>query len=127
MNLQLTPIRTALLASIALNLLISASSAEAHGLQPSMTSTPASGIMPTAATLDGNVSANGAPATAWFQWGTSTNYGNLTAATNLPFTTIYLPVSMAISNLTPNVTYETRVPSPSRRDPCTSSSQVAPA
>ena len=105
MNLQLTPIRTALLASIALNLLISASSAEAHGLQPSMTSTPASGIMPTAATLDGNVSANGAPATAWFQWGTSTNYGNLTAATNLPFTNIYLPVSMAISNLTPNVTY----------------------
>ena len=33
---------------------------------------------PTSATLNGTVNPDGYPTTAWFQWGTTTNYGNLT-------------------------------------------------
>jgi hypothetical protein len=36
----------------------------------------ASTITPTGATLNGTVNPNGWPTTAWFQWGTTTNYGN---------------------------------------------------
>ena len=105
MKTHLASIWPGLLAAITLSVLFSAAPAHAHGQYPNMATAPASGILPTAATLNGNVSADSAPATAWFQWGTSSNYGNSTAATNLPYTNIALPVSMMISNLTPNVTY----------------------
>jgi alpha-tubulin suppressor-like RCC1 family protein len=39
---------------------------------------PASDVTSTAATLNGILDTNGLPATAWFRWGISTNYGNST-------------------------------------------------
>ena len=72
---------------------------------PAVTTLAASNISITGATLNGTVNPNGLSATAWFQWGTNTNYGNLTFATNLSATNASLPVSIAISNLTPGQTY----------------------
>ena len=105
MKMNLAPIRPGLLAAITLSILFSVAPADAHGPQPSVTSAPASGITTTAATLNGTVNANGSAATAWFQWGATTNYGNLTSATNLLATNATLPVSIVVSNLTPGLTY----------------------
>ena len=70
MKTHLASIWPGLLAAITLSVLFSAAPAHAHGQYPNMATAPASGILPTAATLNGNVSADSAPATAWFQWGT---------------------------------------------------------
>ena len=37
----------------------------------------------TSATLNGSVNPNGLATTAWFEWGTTTNYGQSTTTTNL--------------------------------------------
>ena len=69
----------------------------------------ASTITPTSATLNGTVNPNGWPTTAWFQWGTTTNYGNLTSVTDLGSGTTALPLSAPLAGLTPSVTYHFRV------------------
>jgi hypothetical protein len=69
----------------------------------------ASPITPTGATLNGTVNPNGWPTTAWFQWGNTTNYGNLTSATNQGSGTTALPLSATLAGLTPKVTYHFRV------------------
>jgi uncharacterized repeat protein (TIGR03803 family) len=48
---------------------------------PNVTTLAASDIGPSSAVLNGFVDPGGADSTAWFQWGITTNYGNLTAAT----------------------------------------------
>jgi hypothetical protein len=67
---------------------------------------PATNIQDTQATLNGyltNLSSyNGM---AWFQWGTSTSYGNTTPTQTLNFSG---PFSQAITSLTPNTTYHYR-------------------
>jgi hypothetical protein len=60
----------------------------------------ATAVLPTRATLNGNVNPNGQSATAWFEWGATTNYGNLTASTNLAATNSNLTVSSTLTNLT---------------------------
>ncbi len=71
---------------------------------PTVTTLPASDIGPAGATLNGSVVADGADSTAWFQYGTTTNYGNATptifvSATNALF------LSDSISGLSAGMTY----------------------
>jgi hypothetical protein len=77
---------------------------------PTTTSTlPATGVSNNSATLNGVVNPSGCPTTAWFQWGATTNYGNLTSATNLGSGTTALPLSALLAGLTPAVTYHFRI------------------
>jgi hypothetical protein len=70
----------------------------------------ATGVVQTAATLNGSVNANGSITTVTFEWGTTTAYGNNATATPSPVTgTTNTPVSASISGLTPNTTYNYRV------------------
>jgi uncharacterized repeat protein (TIGR03803 family) len=69
----------------------------------------ASTITTTGATLNGTVNPNGSLTAAWFQWGTTTNYGNLTPATGMGSGTNALPLSAPLAGLTPGVTYHYRV------------------
>lgn len=48
-----------------------------------VTTLPASSITSTSAVVNGAVSTGTNPSVAWFEWGTSTNYGNITGTTNL--------------------------------------------
>ena len=47
---------------------------------PSVTTTNPASITTNSATLNGSANPSGLATTAWFEWGTTTNYGNLTAA-----------------------------------------------
>jgi hypothetical protein len=66
-------------------------------------------ISATSATLNGTVNPNGSLTAAWFQWGTTTNYGNLTPATGMGGGTSALPLSAPLAGLTPGITYHYRV------------------
>jgi hypothetical protein len=65
----------------------------------------ASSITTNGATLNGTINPNGCPTAAWFLWGTSTSYGNLTAATNMGSGTGNVPLAVALTGLIPGVTY----------------------
>ena len=60
---------------------------------PQVSTLPATGVSTTSATLNAVVNPNGLPTTAWFQWGTTTSYGNLTSVANLGSGTTALPLS----------------------------------
>jgi hypothetical protein len=66
---------------------------------------PATAVTGTNAQLNGMATANGLPSTAWFQWGTSTAYGNQTSPVGIgtSFNVVYTP--SLISGLLPNVPY----------------------
>ena len=49
---------------------------------PWITTLPATNLTTTSATLQGTVNPQGFGTTAWFQWGTTTNYANTTSVTN---------------------------------------------
>ena len=76
---------------------------------PEVWTLPATAVTTTSATLNGTVNPNGSPTAAWFQWGTTTNYGNLTSVTALGSGTTALPLSAPLAGLTPGVTYHFRV------------------
>ncbi|HVM48450.1 MAG TPA: leucine-rich repeat protein [Candidatus Acidoferrum sp.] len=78
-------------------------------LGPQVSALPATGVSTNSATLNGTVNPNGWPTTAWFQWGTTTSYGNLTAATDMGSGTTALPLSAPLAGLTPSATYHFRV------------------
>ena len=72
-------------------------------LAPTVTTSNATAISQTTATLNGSVTPNGANTNAWFEWGTTPSYGSFTpsysygiAATNY---------SHGLVGLTPNTTY----------------------
>jgi hypothetical protein len=71
---------------------------------PDVTTAGATGISPTAATLTGTVNPCNLTATAWFQWGTDTNYGNLTATTTVASANQVLTLSNSITIPTPCTT-----------------------
>jgi hypothetical protein len=62
----------------------------------------------TSAVLHGAVTAPDGTA-AWFDWGTDTNYGNLTDITNLPTGNSSTFVSIALNGLSPGVFYHYRL------------------
>jgi phosphodiesterase/alkaline phosphatase D-like protein len=74
-------------------------------LPPLATTTAASGLSATSATLNALIDPEGGPTTVYFEWGATTNYGNLTASnfltTNLETTQ---PVAAGISGLLPGTT-----------------------
>ena len=70
---------------------------------------PAQAVTGSSAKLNGMVTPNGLPTTAWYQWGTNTSYGNVTAAAPVGggFNVVYLASS--ISGLVTNVPYHFRL------------------
>ena len=70
-----------------------------------VTTLPASGFAPGTATLNGRVGSAGFATTAWFEWGTTTNLGNLTApqAFGSAFSTTNF--SQVLTGLTAGVVY----------------------
>jgi hypothetical protein len=76
---------------------------------PLVATLPATSVSANSAMLNGTVNPNGYPTGAWFQWGTTTNYGNATTATGMGSATDALPLSAALAGLTPGITYHFRV------------------
>jgi hypothetical protein len=77
---------------------------------PRAVTTAADGVSTTGATLAGTVDPRRAPVTHWFEWGTSTAYGNTTPAGPLAEPgTIPRPVEARIEGLAPGVTYHYRL------------------
>jgi hypothetical protein len=72
---------------------------------PAPTTLSASSINATNATLNGTVNPNGATTSAYFRYGTNTNYGSFSATNTLAATNAVLSISNLIGNLTFATTY----------------------
>ncbi len=72
---------------------------------PTITTNFATSLGVTNATLNGKLNANGLTTGAWFEWGLSTNYGNVTTTTNLTGGTTNQNFSMTIVSLGVGVNY----------------------
>ena len=77
----------------------------AADILPRIASLPGSGVTGTSATLNATVNPKGFPAAAWFEWGTTTSYGDHTPVTDIGSGTNDLPFSVPLAGLTPGVTY----------------------
>ncbi|MGA0854005.1 MAG: alpha-amylase family glycosyl hydrolase [Luteolibacter sp.] len=77
-------------------------------VKPLIISFGASGVNSTGATLSATVNANGSAANAWFEYGTSENYDNWTAAQDLLLSGDST-VTTTLTNLTPGQIYHFRV------------------
>jgi N-acetylneuraminic acid mutarotase len=75
-------------------------------LGPGALTQPASQVSSTFATLNGVGNPSDTNSTAWFQWGTTTAYGNLTPPQPLGSGVANVNFSQAISNLGKGVTYQ---------------------
>ena len=62
--------------------------------------------------LSGTANPNGSPATAWFEWGSSTAYGNTTPPDLLGGGTAGVLVTTALGQLTPGIAYHYRLVAP---------------
>jgi hypothetical protein len=69
----------------------------------------ASSVQFTSAVLNGTLIANGAAATAWFDWGATTYYGNSTTSQGLSQGTNQLTLALEASPLHPGATYNYRI------------------
>jgi len=78
-------------------------------LAPSVTTLAASDVTTSGAVLHGSVNPNGLDAVEWFEWGTTTNYGNVTTLQSIPAGTSAVFVQAALSNLVPSAVYHFRV------------------
>ncbi|MGD0259053.1 MAG: LamG domain-containing protein [Verrucomicrobiota bacterium] len=74
-------------------------------LSPDVATMPATGMGATNATLNGTVIPNGLATTAWFQWGTTTAYGNTTAVANMGSGTSATTNTVVLIGLVPGSTY----------------------
>jgi hypothetical protein len=77
-------------------------------LSPDVATMPATGMGVTNATLNGTVIPNGLATTAWFQWGTSTAYGNTTTVANMGSGTSATTNTVVLIGLVPGSTYHYR-------------------
>jgi alpha-tubulin suppressor-like RCC1 family protein len=66
-------------------------------------------VRSTTATLNGMCVAGNLPATAWFEWGTTTTYSQSTSTQSIPASGNVLHVSATISNLAANAIYHCRL------------------
>jgi hypothetical protein len=66
-------------------------------------------ITGTSAQLHGIVHPHLEPASAWFEYGTNTSFGNMTSPTNLPAVNSFVPISSVISGLSLSTTNYYRV------------------
>jgi hypothetical protein len=69
---------TGITAALGLMLVGALPAGAATTAEPTLSTLPATAITGTSATINGNVADNGLATTTWFQWGTSTSYGNTT-------------------------------------------------
>src|SRR3954466_13866658 len=74
---------------------------------PTVLTDPANGITPVGATLHGRVNPAGHATDAWFQYGTTKNYGKRTPTQNAG-TSGEIAISASITGLTSNKTYHFR-------------------
>jgi len=79
-----------------------------HTSTPDTVTTAATEVAYNSARLNGTVNPNGQAAILWFEWGSTTNYGNATPSTNAGSGTVPVPLSQWLTNLTPSVTYHYR-------------------
>lgn len=79
------------------------------GNAPIATTTAATLVTATTATLNGTVNPNGLATTYYFQWGTTTSYGTNTTATSAGSGTSALSFSEPISGLIAGTTYHFRI------------------
>ena len=77
--------------------------------QPTVSVPDVTGDSSIGVTINSTVNPNGLATTAWFEWGTTTNFGHSTAATNVGSATAALPVSSTLTGLTVGVTYYFRL------------------
>ncbi|MDB6125237.1 MAG: hypothetical protein JWQ71_4230, partial [Pedosphaera sp.] len=76
---------------------------------PTVTTLAATGVSATSATLNATVNPNGSVIAAYFEYGTTTNYGLSSATNNLAITNITLAVSNLVSSLSPATLYHFRI------------------
>jgi hypothetical protein len=76
---------------------------------PGVTTSAASGITTTTATLNGSVSPGGAAAGYYFQYGATTNYGSATGVSNLVAGATSVSVSNAVAGLSLGTLYHFRL------------------
>jgi Cellulase (glycosyl hydrolase family 5) len=93
-------------ALLALGLMVPAASAAA---KPVVVTGAASAVTALQATLNGTVNPKGQATNAWFQWGTTTAYGHTTAQQAVGSGSAAVPVSQAITGLSPAATYHFRI------------------
>ena len=78
-------------------------------LPPTVTTTAATSVGGTSATLNGTVQPQNLPTSAWFEWGTTTNYGNFTATNLLATTNVVQALSNNLTGLVGGTTYHYRL------------------
>ena len=66
-------------------------------------------ITQSGSTLSGTVNANGVATTAYFEYGTTSTYGNTTPAQSIGASRTATPFSQNLTNLAPNTTYHYRL------------------
>jgi hypothetical protein len=76
---------------------------------PIVSTDPASGISDTNVVLWGTVDAQGNETDTWFEWGTSTNYGSVTARQSIGASQVPVSVSAPLAGLSPLVSYHYRL------------------
>ncbi len=91
------------------------------GAAPTVTTGAANSITTSGATLNGTVNPNGLETSAYFEWGTSTAYGNRTPAQSIPAGTSDVAVSANLTGLSPNTTYHFRIVATNSADTTTGS------
>ncbi len=79
------------------------------GSAPIVSSNPATNVAAPNATLNGTVNPNGLATTYYFQWGTTTSYGNTTTATSAGSGTSNVAVNAIITGLVGGTTYHFRI------------------
>jgi hypothetical protein len=100
-NCSPKPMKTRLSAVMFLSWLCLPNFQSTTNAQPVVTTLPANPVTPTNATLNGTVNPNGAVTTAYFQFGPTTNYGNVGTATVFPATNSTLAVpGFVVSTIT---------------------------
>ena len=78
-------------------------------LVPSVITQPATGLTPSAATLNGTVNPNGLVTVAWFEWGLTAGYGSTTPTANLGGGTTSSSLQTSLASLAPGTTYHYRI------------------
>ena len=75
---------------------------------PDATTLGATDVAQTSAKLRGSANPNGCQTEAWFQWGTTTAYGDETPHLDIGSGTSNVPFSEGLTGLTPGQTYHYR-------------------
>jgi phosphodiesterase/alkaline phosphatase D-like protein len=69
----------------------------------------ATSLSSNSATLNGSVNPGGGGVTAWFDWGTSSSFGNRTDVQSIAASTTVVPVAFSLKNLQPHTLYYFRL------------------